>query len=626
MGDKPLVIGECGFGFGLNFLLTCERFCQLSPENGKLHYLSCEIHPVLVKDLQRFYQQLPSTFHPIADQLLKIYPEQGKGIHRLKFQFQTRHITLDLLYGNAVDAFNILSIPPAGGIDAWYLDGHAPSKNEDMWNISLCKTIARLSKPGHTTLASYSVAGIIRRNLEEAGFTLAKVDGYGKKRHMLTGHLESLDKHVEKTVPSWRNPWSMEYPINKSIAIIGAGLAGCASAYALANRGFKVTLIEKNGNIANGASGNARGIVHVNPGRQLTPASLFRLNAFNYAIRHYQTLAESNDFAWNSCGLIQLAISAQEKTDQEDLLIRNLYDPHFMYAIDSKQASKIANMQLDYSGLYFPKAGSLEPPALCQAWIKHDNIQLLTSHEVMAFAYQNNQWQVAMSSQGLDSSHAFDALVICNNNQAALFPETADYPMINNHGQTDSFLMNGTKDVSEHLKTVLRHQGYIIPWQNNRASMLTIGGSFVQGLHQGGSSSTLTKTNLELIEKISSRLHAKLDDQCSSEDLVSRAGTRCTTPDYLPLAGPVEDRGKTEKIFDGYQRNARNEISASAQYLPGLYINAGHGSSGLTTTPLLAEYLASLISNEVLPLATEEVGAVLPLRYLIRNLKRQKER
>ena len=143
---------------------------------------------MLVKDLQRFYQQLPSTFQPITDQLLKVYPEQGKGIHRLKFQFQTRHVTLDLLYGHAVDAFKNLSIPPAGGVDAWYLDGHAPSKNEEMWNILLCKTIASLSKPDQTTLASYSVAGTIRRNLEEAGFTLSKTDGNGKKRPMLTGN------------------------------------------------------------------------------------------------------------------------------------------------------------------------------------------------------------------------------------------------------------------------------------------------------------------------------------------------------------------------------------------------------------------------------------------------------
>jgi tRNA 5-methylaminomethyl-2-thiouridine biosynthesis bifunctional protein len=623
MDDKPLVIGECGFGFGLNFLLTCERFCQLSPENGKLHYLSCEIHPVLAKDLQRFYQQLPPTFQAIAEQLLQIYPEQGRGIHRLKLQFQTCHITLDLLYDPAVDAYKNLSLPANECVDAWYLDGHAPAKNEEMWDISLCRTIASLSKPGHTTFATYSVAGGIRRNLKEAGFTLAKTPGYGKKRHMLNGHLELADNIAGKTALSWKSPWPMGQKKSRTIGIVGAGLAGCASAYALANRGYKVTLIEKNEKIANGASGNARGIVHFNPGRQITPASLLRLNAFNYAIRHYQTLAETNDFAWNACGLIQLAISPQEQTDQEDLMARKLYAPEIMQSIDPKQATELANMQIDYSGLYFPKAGSLEPPALCQTWIKHKNIQLLTSHEVIAFEYKDNQWHVNMSEHGRDASLSFDTLVICDNNEAALFRDTANYPMINNHGQTDSFLMNEKKDGAENLKTVLRHQGYIIPWQNSTDSMLTIGGSFTQGRHQSASTSALTKTNLELIEKISLQLHATLADQINDEHLISRAGTRSTTPDYLPLAGPVEDMAKTEKIFEAYQRNARNEIFASAQYLPGLYINAGHGSSGLTTTPLLAEYLASLISNEVLPLGKEEVSAVLPLRYLIRNLKRQ---
>lgn len=633
LADKPLVIAECGFGFGLNFLLTCETFCQLAPENGRLHFLSCENHPVLQKDLQRYYKKLPSALQSIADNLLNIYPQQGRGFHRLKFQFQSHHIILDLLFDEAINAFENLSVPPAGGIDAWYLDGHAPSKNNEMWDIRLCKTIARLSKPGNTTLATYSVAGFIRRNLQQAGFSVSKAPGFGKKRHMLTASLEKESNSDDKALLSWKTPWSEAKQKIKTIGIIGAGLAGCASANALAARGYQITLIEKNPDIANGASGNNRGIVHFNPGREINAATSFRLHAFNYAVRHYQSLSQnisqSNQFSWNPCGLLQIAISAQEKSEQDDLIARGLYDPQLIFPVTSEQASEIANTSINYSGLYFPSAASLDPRAVCKAWISHENISLLISHDVQDIEYQNKQWQVKMGVNGSNESQAFDALVICNNQDAIRFCEKNDYPLISNHGQTTIFPVNVKKQELESLKTILRHKGYIIPWKTNTNDMLTIGGSFKQGEHKSEpteitiENSALKKLNLQLIKNISLPIYAILDKHFMDEDVLFRTGTRSTTPDYQPLAGPVESSNESMKIFEDYQRNAKNEVYATARYQPGLYINAGYGSSGLTTTPLLAEYLASLISNEILPLGKEEISAVLPLRFLIRDLKKQ---
>ena len=151
--------------------------------------------------------------------------------------------------------------------------------------------------------------------------------------------------------------------------------------------------------------------------------------------------------------------------------------------------------------------------------------------------------------------------------------------------------------------------------------MLTIGGSYAQGRHQSNSSKLLAQKNLSLLEKLVPALHKNMNE--AQLESISRIGTRCTTKDFQPLIGPVEDTQACEHLYADLGRNARKVIQEDPVYLPGLYINVGHGSTGLTTTPVAGEYLASIINEESLPLAQEELVAIHPLRYLIRRLKKQ---
>ncbi|STT04152.1 5-methylaminomethyl-2-thiouridine-forming enzyme mnmC [Klebsiella michiganensis] len=73
-------------------------------------------------------------------------------------------------------------------VDAWFLDGFAPAKNPDMWTAELFAAMARLARPGGT-LATFTSAGFVRRGLLEAGFSMQKRKGFGRKREMLTGEM-----------------------------------------------------------------------------------------------------------------------------------------------------------------------------------------------------------------------------------------------------------------------------------------------------------------------------------------------------------------------------------------------------------------------------------------------------
>ena len=104
--------------------------------------------------------------------------------------------------------------------------------------------------------------------------------------------------------------------------------------------------------------------------------------------------------------------------------------------------------------------------------------------------------------------------------------------------------------------------------------------------------------------------------------LSGRVGFRCASPDYLPLVGAVPDRDAFLHDYGELRKNARTILETRGQYMPGLFLNTGHGSRGLTSTPLAAQLLASTIAGEALPMDRTLCRALSPARFLVRDLVR----
>jgi tRNA U34 5-methylaminomethyl-2-thiouridine-forming methyltransferase MnmC len=82
-----------------------------------------------------------------------------------------------------------LSLPEwTGQADAWFLDGFSPAKNPELWGEDLMAEVARHTASGGTA-ATYTAAGFVRRGLEAAGFSVTRIPGYGRKRHMTKAEL-----------------------------------------------------------------------------------------------------------------------------------------------------------------------------------------------------------------------------------------------------------------------------------------------------------------------------------------------------------------------------------------------------------------------------------------------------
>ncbi len=178
MGKGCFIIAELGFGTGLNFLETWRQWSELSCEGQKLHFISFEGFPLPLDDFSRALEQW-GDLAAHSKELIDKWQGLNEGVNI--WQMDER-ITLEIIVAPIEQGFDRMTTHA----DAWYLDGFSPSKNPDMWSLGVMQAIASKSNES-ATVATYSSAGWVRRNLEEAGFVMERALGFGKKRHMLRG-------------------------------------------------------------------------------------------------------------------------------------------------------------------------------------------------------------------------------------------------------------------------------------------------------------------------------------------------------------------------------------------------------------------------------------------------------
>lgn len=168
-------IAELGFGTGLNLLTALLAF-RAAGVPGRMRFTTFEAFPMQVGDMRRALSAFPEA-GAIATPLLDAL---ATGATRL----DTDDLSFHLITG---DARQTLPAWP-GRADAWFLDGFSPAKNPELWGAELMGAVAAHTAPGGT-FATYTAAGHVRRALEEAGFTVTRAPGYGRKRHMSRGEL-----------------------------------------------------------------------------------------------------------------------------------------------------------------------------------------------------------------------------------------------------------------------------------------------------------------------------------------------------------------------------------------------------------------------------------------------------
>ncbi|NWA26211.1 bifunctional tRNA (5-methylaminomethyl-2-thiouridine)(34)-methyltransferase MnmD/FAD-dependent 5-carboxymethylaminomethyl-2-thiouridine(34) oxidoreductase MnmC [Pseudomonas gingeri] len=601
--NERLVIGETGFGTGLNFLCAWQLFEACAVPGARLHFVSVEKYPLSRADLQRALTLWPelATF---SAQLLGQYVAIHQGFQRLLLD--NGRVTLTLLIGDALEQLPQLDAQ----IDAWFLDGFAPAKNPEMWTPELFAELARLAAPG-ATLSTFTSTGWVRRSLNAAGFKMRRTPGIGHKWEILRG--EFIGWPAETAVPPPVKPWFARPQLpggERRALVIGGGLAGCASAASLAARGWQVCLLERHGALAEEASGNPQGVLYLKLSAHGTALSQLILSGFGHTRRLLEQLQRGLD--WDGCGVLQLAFDEKEAERQAQLA--TAFSPELLHVLDQAQSQALAGVALEHGGLFFPEGGWVHPPALCHWQASHPNIEVRPHHDALELRQVDGQWQAWDADTLLGSA---PVVILAGAAEVKRFAASAGLPLKRIRGQITRLAQTAG---SAALNTVVCAEGYVAP---ARLGEHTLGASFDFKSEDLAPTTAEHIGNLGLLQDISPDLALRLNAaDLAPEQLQGRAAFRCTSADYLPIVGPLADPQSFADAYDILARDARQVPQVPCPWLEGLYINSGHGSRGLISAPLSGELLAAWLENEPLPLPRSIAEACHPNRFALRALIR----
>ncbi|GAB79909.1 bifunctional tRNA (5-methylaminomethyl-2-thiouridine)(34)-methyltransferase MnmD/FAD-dependent 5-carboxymethylaminomethyl-2-thiouridine(34) oxidoreductase MnmC [Shimwellia blattae] len=602
---ESFVVAESGFGTGLNFLTlwqAFDAFCRQQPGATlrRLHFISFEKFPLTPQDLALAHSHWPELA-PWAGELQAHWPLPLPGCHRLLLA--SGRVTLDLWFGDINDTLAQLDDSARHKVDAWFLDGFAPAKNPDMWTPALFNAMAHLAR-ADGTVATFTSAGFVRRGLQEAGFTMQKQKGFGRKREMLVGVLPAAVPQPASA------PWYTRSPASgRDVAIAGGGIASALLALKLLQRGWQVTLYCADDQPARGASGNHQGALYPLLSQHDPALTRFFTAAFTFARREYDQQPVAFDHDW--CGVSQLAWDEKSQAKIDQMLALALPDA-LAQAFSAPQSAQLCGLETGCGGITYPAGGWLSPAqltaGLCELAARRGAV-LRYRHQVTSLTRQADDWLLAFSN-GEQARHP--VVVLANGWQLGQFAQTAELPLYPVAGQVSHI---PTTPQLMQLRQVLCYDGYMTPY-NPADGQHCIGASY----HRGSSDTTYRDEDQQhnrqrLADCLPGATWVREVDVSAG---ASRSGVRGAIRDHLPLVGNAPDYEATLSAYAGLA--TRQDSAVSAPVHPDLFVLGALGSRGLCSAPLAAELLASQMNDEPLPLDADTLAALNPNRLWVRKL------
>lgn len=536
-------IGETGFGTGLNFLAAWQLFEQYAPADAQLEFVSVEGLPLGAEQIRRALSPWQELL-VYRDALLQQWGPLWLGMHR--FRFSQGRVRLILLVGEVARVLHSIG----ASVDAWFLDGFAPSRNPEMWSEAVFIEIGRLSA-SEATLATYTAAGFVRRGLESVGFDIEKQPGFGTKRDMTVGQL--------------KDPRNSLFVPPQSVVVIGGSIAGAFVARSLAERGVDVTLIERQSLYGNLLPSLQPRVAVLQPkiNDLNDPTGRWLREGYAYAYRLLQTESRIRNVAyWRRTGTFQAAHDARSQRRLERF-ITQFEASGLCRWIDPKETIDELGVDLSVGGVVVEAGGTLSPAGLCRGLLEHPRIEVRDGVTAKALHLHRSKWVTQVD--GKHNGASSDAVVVANAIDALAFKQTRHLPLTPIRGQVSDISASTLTESLRQLKRPIFYGGYVIPGAD---SQIAIGASFVpndRDLHWRYSEHEACCDKLaSLLPEQAVQLRS-IDQNNQNNGWV---GLRTTTPKHRAYAEQVEQ---------------------------GLYVSLGHGSHGIASAAQSGEHLASMM-------------------------------
>ena len=481
---------------------------------------------------------------------------------------------------------------------------------------------------------------------------------------------------------AWQQPPTRQSETNTTaqphVLIIGAGIAGAATAHECATRGARVTVLEAHAP-AQAASGNRQGLLYAKISPHPTAQTELLLAGYGYTRRLLQRLLPMQQ-SWGASGVLHLNHNPSE-TQRNAQLAQNQHYQHLYRPVSPAQASQIAGIPIAQSGLYWQHGAWLNPPALIHALLRHPNITLHPHTKAQSIHHSSNQWHVHTPNGIFSGSH----IVFCTGADNAHTPIIQHYPFQIIRGQTS--IAPATKG-SLKLKTALSAASYISPaWQGehcygatfspnnpsrdwhaedearNRQALAQLSpylaqqfadyyaahpirqpenecSEFRQNVNEPshdylGSLKTQRQPENEYNKfprnqtpckpnQAQAQLLRQPENERNEFPQKGHTATRCDCHDHLPAIGAISDPTALRTTYAAYALDKNYRIATPCPYLPNAYTNTAHGSRGLATAPLCAAEIAAQICRTPRPLSERLRQALNPNRLIIRQIIRSK--
>lgn len=387
------------------------------------------------------------------------------------------------------------------------------------------------------------------------------------------------------------------------VVVIGAGLAGGATAYALIRRGLQVVLLDSAQQLTAKASGNRWGLL--TPYLSTKRSTLQTLYSAGYDFT--QSLLKDHSLcaqSFHRTGALQLPSTSRLAATIESA--EPILGAPLVRRVEIDETSSIAEIPINSAAIYIPDAGFLSPRLFIEGLLadSRNKLTVALGAACCSIEHHDGTWLVSCLDGRSFLSHS---VVVCAAYESSKLKLTSWLPLEPIRGQTSSLRSN---DYSRALRVVVSYGGYITP---------EITGAHFLGAHYSHNDNEITPRSSDTAEML--RLNSRWLPALSFSDADmtdSRVCFRTSTIDRLPYIGPLPDFSLFKREIAQYRSGTNLTNKATCAPIAGIFVNIGHGSRGLISCPIGGEIIARAIINQPLAELANIAEIVTPQRLPMR--------